>query len=238
MEISMNEKICAIVLAAGKGRRMGGDIQKQYMKINGKPLIYYSLKTMEKVVDEIVLVVGQGEIPYCQEQIVDLYKFKKISKIVEGGKERYNSVYAGLQALKKCDYVLIHDGARPCITKDILEKSIEFTKKYKATVLGTRSKDTIKISDKQGIAIQTPDRNYVWNIQTPQSFEYNLIRKAYDTMLQKDTSDINITDDAMVVEMFTEHKIKIVEGSYTNIKVTTPEDIELVKVYIKDIFMK
>ena len=104
--------------------------------------------------------------------------------------------------------------------------------------MGTRSKDTIKISDKQGIAIQTPDRNYVWNIQTPQSFEYNLIRKAYDTMLQKDTSDINITDDAMVVEMFTEHKIKIVEGSYTNIKVTTPEDIELVKVYIKDIFMK
>lgn len=224
-------KTAAIVLAAGSGSRMRSNIKKQYMEINGKPLIYYALKAFEdSFTDEVVLVVSPGDIDYCKAEIVDKYGFTKVKRIVEGGAERYDSVRLGLHAISEdTDYVMIHDGARPFVTEDIMQRSVDAAKACRACVVGMPVKDTIKISDESGFAKDTPDRKTLWMIQTPQTFEYSLIRKLYDK-LEEDKEEIkekgiNITDDAMVVETFSDVKVKLVEGSYNNIKVTTPEDI-------------
>lgn len=224
-------KTAAIVLAAGSGSRMHSDIKKQYMEIGEKPLIYYSLKAFEdSFTNEIVLVVSPGDIDYCRVNIVDRYDIKKVIKIVEGGAERYDSVRLGLHAVSaNTDYVMIHDGARPFVSEDIMQRAVEGARDYRACVVGMPVKDTIKIANKDCFAKETPDRNSLWMIQTPQTFEYKLIRELYD-MLEEQKEDIakkgiSITDDAMVVETFSDVKVKLTYGSYNNIKVTTPEDI-------------
>ncbi len=227
-------KNTAVVLAAGSGKRMGSDVKKQYMEINGKPLIYYSLKTFEEsFIDDIILVTSKEDMEYVQKCIVDKFGFKKVSKIVEGGKERYHSVYNALCAINECDYVYIHDGARPCITQDILQRAADAVQKYDTAVIGVPSKDTIKIVNTVGFVSSTPDRNLLWNIQTPQVFRYGLIKEAYDYVLgnEKTLADanINITDDSMIMELFKKTPVKLVMGSYENVKVTTPSDILLVK---------
>jgi 2-C-methyl-D-erythritol 4-phosphate cytidylyltransferase len=224
-------KTGAIVLAAGSGSRMRSNIKKQYMEINEKPLIYYALQAFEdSFTDEVVLVVSPGDIDYCKAEIVDKYGFTKVKRIVEGGAERYDSVRLGLHAISEdTDYVMIHDGARPFVSEDIMQRSVDAARDFRACVVGMPVKDTIKVSDENGFAKATPDRKTLWMIQTPQTFEYSLIRKLYDK-LEEDKEEIkakgiNITDDAMVVETFSDVKVKLVEGSYNNIKVTTPEDI-------------
>lgn len=220
--------ITAIVLAAGQGKRMNSDIAKQYLLIQGKPILYYSLKTFEESnVDHIILVVGENDIDYVKNQIVDKYGLKKIKKIITGGAERYHSVYNGLQQAKDSEYVLIHDGARPFVTHEIIYRTIENVKVSKATVVGMPVKDTIKIADNQNMVVETPPREKVWMVQTPQAFEYNLIKRAYDRIIEKE--DISITDDAMVLEYSTSHKIQLIQGSYKNIKITTEEDLQLSK---------
>ena len=125
----MGEKIAAIVLAAGEGKRMGSGIPKQYMLIKSRPLVYYALKAFEEsAVDEVILVTGEDEIDYCKEYIVDRYHFNKVKKIVPGGWERYASVYFGLEAIEDADYVLIHDGARPMISAELIQKCIYYVK--------------------------------------------------------------------------------------------------------------
>ena len=229
------EKYTAIVLAAGVGKRMNSKIQKQYMLIGGKPVLFYALDAFEKSrVDEIILVVGKGEIEYCRKEIVEKYKFHKVTKIVEGGKERYHSVYEGLKAIDTADYVLIHDGARPFINQQILVHAIEAVKQYQACVVGMPVKDTIKITTEDGFSKETPERKHVWMIQTPQCFSYSLIFDAYQKMLQNE--DATITDDAMVLEKVKGLPVKMVEGSYRNIKITTPEDLLVAEAYLGDIF--
>lgn len=232
------EKITAIVLSAGKGSRMKSDIPKQYMSLNDKPVIYYSLKAFEdSPVSQIVLVTGKEDVAYCEKEIVQKYRFKKVVAVVAGGAERYDSVYCGLLAAPDTDYVLIHDGARPMVDQKIINDSIECVKKAKACVVGMPSKDTIKISDEQNYAIGTPDRKTLWSIQTPQAFSYELICNAY-SKLYKDIAqgkDIpTITDDAMVVEYATNQKVKLIEGNYENIKITTPEDILIADIFLKN----
>jgi len=232
----------AIVLAGGSGSRMNSDVPKQYMKVCDKPILYYALKTFEEsFIDEIILVVSEKDLQYCKTNIVDKYDFKKISKIVVGGKERYNSVYNGLQAIatdKNNQIIMqdinifIHDGARPCVTTDILERCLETVKRTCACVAAVPVKDTIKIVDESGYAISTPDRNTLWQIQTPQVFSFEVIKNAYDNLMHLVTIE-GITDDAMVVEHYSNVKVKMVEGSYDNIKVTTQGDIEIVKLYFK-----
>mgnify|MGYP004626627723 FL=1 len=229
------EKYTAIVLAAGVGKRMNSKIQKQYMLLGGKPVLFYALDAFEKSrVDEIILVVGKGEIEYCRKEIVEKYKFHKVTKIVEGGKERYHSVYEGLKAIDTADYVLIHDGARPFINQQILVHAIEAVKQYQACVVGMPVKDTIKITTEDGFSKETPERKHVWMIQTPQCFSYSLIFDAYQKMLQNE--DATITDDAMVLEKVKGLPVKMVEGSYRNIKITTPEDLLVAEAYLGDIF--
>lgn len=232
------EKTVAIVLAAGKGSRMKSDVHKQYLLIKDRPVLYYSLKAFEdSFVDEIILVTGEEEIPYCSKEIVEKYGFAKVTKIVAGGKERYHSVYAGLKAIDSCEYVFIHDGARPFITEQILERAYESVKKEHACVVGMPVKDTIKLADESGYAADTPQRDLLWIIQTPQVFSFSLIKDAYTAFLNQEqellAQGIKMTDDAMVAEMFSDKKIRLVEGSYENIKITTPEDLKVAEALLR-----
>lgn len=231
----------AVVLAAGSGKRMHSDIKKQFLLIQDKPVIYYSLQTFQQsFIDEIALVVSEEDRDYCKKNIVDQYGFSKVKYIEAGGKERYHSVAAGLACLTDCDYIFIHDGARPMITEKILERAYECVKKNDACVVGMPVKDTIKIADKNGFIHQTPDRNLVWMIQTPQVFESTLIKEAYSRLLAQEEDlkeqGIHITDDAMVVETLMKHPVKLVEGSYENIKITTPEDLLIAKNFKSKIY--
>lgn len=232
----MAEKYTAVILAAGQGKRMGSSIHKQYLLLHGKPILYYSLKAFEESpVDEMILVTGKGEEEFCQREIIDKYHLKKIRRIVEGGAERYDSVYHGLCAIDKTDYVLIHDGARPFVDNEIILRSMEAAKAYQACVVGMPVKDTIKVIDEKEFAKETPDRETLWMIQTPQAFSYPLIYESYKTLHNSLTEakqsisseEIKVTDDAMVVELFSDVSVKLVRGSYQNIKITTPEDLRV-----------
>lgn len=226
-------KYAAIVLAAGSGSRMNTQVHKQYLLLQGKPILYYSLKAFEESpVDEIILVVGKGEITYCKTEIIEKYHITKVSHIVEGGKERYHSVFEGLKYTEEADYVLIHDGARPFLNQQIIRQSMDAVIKYQACVIGMPVKDTIKIADDDCYAKETPERKKVWMIQTPQTFERKLIYDAYEKMLQNE--DSAITDDAMVLERVTGKKTKLIPGSYRNIKITTPEDLLIADVYLEN----
>lgn len=229
-------KITAIVLAAGSGSRMKSKTKKQFMEIKGKPVIWYSLFEFEKSrVDEIILVTGKEDIDYCKKEIVEKYNLKKIKNVVAGGSKRYESVYNGLKEVTG-NIVLIHDGARPLINNEIIERSIEGTIKSDACVVGVPVKDTIKRADKEGYIIDTPNRSELWITQTPQSFKTDLVKMAYKKMkeeLEKGNTTLNITDDAMVVEEFTTNQVRFVQGDYKNIKVTTPEDIDIAELFIE-----
>ena len=224
-------KSVAVILAAGSGSRMKTDVKKQFMEIGGKPLVYYSIKAFEEsAVDDIVLVVSRGDVDYVKKEIVEKYKFDKVTAVVEGGLARYHSVRLGLMAAANdCDYAFIHDGARPFVNREIIMRAMSAVREFKACVVGMPAKDTIKIADEKGFAASTPDRNLMWVIQTPQVFSYQMILDLYKRLDREEgdlmAKGINITDDAMVVEYYTDTKVKLVEGSYDNIKITTPEDV-------------
>lgn len=226
------EKIAAIVLAAGAGKRMNSAVHKQYMLLEGKPVLYYALKAFEESeVTEIILVVGAGEEEYCRTEIIEKYGIGKVGAVVQGGRERYHSVYAGLNAAQGADYVLIHDGARPLVTADIIKRSIECVRTGQSCVVGMPVKDTIKILDDDGFAKETPDRRTLWQMQTPQTFPYQVIRAAYEKIIAED--DSTVTDDAMVLEKAAGQRVKVIEGGYQNLKITTPEDLLVASAYLK-----
>ena len=231
----MIEKHCnitAIVLAAGKGSRMHSDTPKQFMMLGGYPVLYYALKAFQdSEVNDIILVTGDEYVDFCRENIVDAYDLSKVKAIVIGGAERYDSVRLGLMAAEGAKYVLIHDGARPCITQKIISDSIETVKKYAACTVGVPVKDTIKIVDYDQMGVDTPDRSKLWQIQTPQSFDRELLLSCYDRLgLEKYTA---ITDDTMIVERYSEVRTKVIMGDYENIKITTPEDLKIALNFLK-----
>ncbi len=237
----MKEKCTAIVLAAGVGKRMQSNVAKQYMILGDKPVIWYALQTFEQSerIAEVILVVGNGEIPYAKAEIVDRYGFRKVSAVVEGGAERYLSVWNGLLAMTKAaDYVFIHDGARPFVNEHMIEETYREVKEHGACVVGMPVKDTIKVADEQGIAVRTPKRKSLWAVQTPQVFRGELILEAYKKLIdelenRKAGPDFTVTDDAMVVETMLQHPVKLVTGSYENIKITTPEDMLMAEAILK-----
>lgn len=226
------EHNAAIVLAAGRGKRMNSRIQKQFLNLGGYPVLYYSLKCFQNspLIRDIILVTGDQDISYCREEIVKKYGFSKVSALVPGGKERYDSVYAGLCACGNCDYVFIHDGARPFLTEEILQRGAKGVRRSGACVVGMPSKDTVKFRNEDGWIGGTPERDRVWIIQTPQIFSYSIVRAAYDKLQNQDKS--NITDDAMVVERNMDVPVFLVEGSYRNIKITTPEDLKIGEAFL------
>ncbi len=231
----------AIVLAAGRGKRMNSDVAKQYLLIQDKPVLYYALKQFEdSFVDDIILVTAAEEIEYCRKEIVENFSFKKVRKITEGGKERYHSVYQGLLAaegISKEACIYIHDGARPFVNEDILKRAKDSVERYGSGVVGMPVKDTIKIVDEKGFAVNTPKRSLVWQVQTPQCFLFSVIMPAYTKLIETEEELLNqgiaITDDAMVVELFSGNQVKLVEGSYENIKITTPEDLTVAQSFLQ-----
>ncbi len=220
------KKTCiAIILAAGSGSRMKSTVHKQYLLLSGHPVLYYSLMAFQKspLIDGIVLVSEKGFIDYCRTEIVEKYGFSKVMNIVPGGKERFDSAYQGLLSCPPCDYVMIHDGARPFVTEEMLCRGYAGARETGACILAVPSKDTIKTAD-DGIHVSgTIDRKTAFIVQTPQIFRYSLIREAYERMFDHGTD--GITDDAMAVEREMGVPVTIAEGSYRNIKITTPEDI-------------
>lgn len=228
MDNNLKEKVTAIVLAAGRGLRMKSKVLKPYMDLGGKPLITYALRAFEdSETDDVILVAGEKEIDYIREEIVDAYGFSKVSQIIPGGCERYESVYFGLRAAMRvpepADYVLIHDGARPFISPSKVASCIRSVKECKACVMGMPVDDTIKIVDDSGTAVFTPERKKVWRIQTPQCFILPEIHDAYQRMM--DEGDTRMTDDAMVMEQYGKRRVKVIKGGYDNIKITKPEDL-------------
>lgn len=243
----MNKKRCtAIVLAAGSGSRMKSNVAKQYMLINEKPLIWYALHAIEEsaIIDDCILVTGEADITYMQQEIVEKYGLTKVAAIIAGGAERYLSVakamefiaQGGLPVPNTEGFIFIHDGARPFLTETILRDTYEAVQQYHACVAAVPSKDTIKIADGEGFVSQTPDRRKVWSIQTPQVFSTKLIIDAYAKLIEElpamTQNGLMVTDDASVVELFTHHKVKLVEASYTNLKITTPEDIATAETFL------
>lgn len=224
--------VSVILLAAGKGSRMKSEKAKQFLEINGKPLLYYSLRTFDaSVVDEIILVTRSSDIDYVREEIVGKYGFHKVKKIIPGGKERFNSVNKGLKACdKRNKIIMIHDCARPCVTNRMILDSISGARRYKAVTIAMPVKDTIKVVNEEGFGVETPDRRTLYQIQTPQTFDRKLLEEAYERL--RLSGDTDITDDTMIVERYLDVSSKMIEGSYENIKVTTPEDIEIAELYL------
>ncbi len=223
----------AIIVAAGKGRRMGAGINKQFLNIKGKPILYYSLSVFSKhpFIDGIILVCSSDEIDYCKEQIVEKYNIKKVVKIVSGGKERQDSVLSGLRAISDCDVVLIHDGARPFVSYKIIEDGINHAKTYGACTCGINPKDTIKIKNNDGFSEGTLDRSKLFCVQTPQCFKYDLIMECHEKLIQ----DCGfVTDDSSVIERYGK-KVYLYEGSYSNIKITTQEDLLIAESIIQQL---
>lgn len=228
------EKYTAIVVAAGQGKRMGTQIQKQFLDLGeGKPVLYYSLNCFQKssLIDEIILVTSQDGIAFCQKEIVEKYNLNKVAKIIPGGRERRDSVCQGLKQCTDADYVLIHDGARPFVTEEILQKVVDAARVHKACAVGVPAKDTVKLLDEQGFVRETPDRNQTWLVQTPQAFAYSLICEAH-TFIGKHPTE-SVTDDAMAVERSGLARVKMVLGDYSNLKITTPEDLETAKGFFR-----
>ena len=218
---------------------MNSGVKKQFLIIEGKSVLSYSLEIFEKAtfITEIVIVTSEDELEYIQAEYIQSRKSSKPCKVIAGGKERYHSVYHALKEIEACDYVFIHDAARPFLTQDILNRTYTCVKEYKACVTGVLSKDTVKLSSEDGYVESTPNRKNVWIIQTPQVFDFPLIRLAYEELILREEeltiNGIQITDDAMVVETFSGVRVKLVEGDYHNIKITTPEDIQIASVFSK-----
>lgn len=232
-------KNIAIVLAGGSGRRLGGKQPKQYMELCGKPLIYYCLKTFEEsFIDEVVLVCREGDEEYCRKEIVDKFDLRKVTDIVPGGRERYDSVYNGLKACRDCKNVFIHDGARPFVTRYVLERCLHYVEKYSAAAAAVKAKDTIKLENGDGFIDQTPDRDLVWLIQTPQVFKFDMILKCYEKLKREEkrlaAANVSVTDDTMVAKMFADVDARLVESDYKNIKITTADDLIIAEAFLRE----
>lgn len=228
----MGYKISAVILGAGKSTRMGEGINKIFLCLKQKPIICYSLAIFQKchLINDITLVVREEDIKRAEDLVLN-FGFSKVKKIISGGEERQDSVYNGLLALDNPEFVVIHDGARPFISEDLLTNSIDAAISFGAAVVAVPVKDTIKIVDNDGFIERTLERNKLYHIQTPQSFKYDLILKAYEKGIGE---GLKVTDDAAFLESFG-IKVRVVYGSYNNIKITTPFDRDLAEFLVEKI---
>jgi len=258
----MDKKYTAIIVAAGTGKRMNSPVKKQYMEIGGYPVLYHTLKAFENSrTDEIIVVTGADEVEFVKKDIVEKYGFKKVSAVCPGGRERYDSVYEGIKLILQrekvfCNgllpgdenatadrqekdverFVLIHDGVRPLISVELINRCIESVTECGACIPGVAEKDTVKEADTGMVVLKTHDRKHLYRIQTPQCFGLSLIDLAFERYYGEKKSQgrvPDITDDAMLVEKYTGCSVKIIEGEYENIKITTPEDIGLAEFFLK-----
>ncbi len=224
--------VTAVIVAAGSGQRMNKNKPKQFLELLHKPILAWTLEVFETTesVAEIVLVVPRGTLKYCREEIVARYGYKKIVNIVSGGKQRQDSVYKGLKKIdKNCQIIIIHDGVRPFVTHQMIIDSLDMVKRYSACIFAVPVKDTIKRIDRNGLVKGTLLREELGLVQTPQTFEFNLIKKAYQKAFR---DNFYGTDDAMLIERIG-GQVKVLPGSYDNIKITTPPDLILAEIIQK-----
>ncbi len=224
----MANNLRVVIAAAGTGSRMKSRINKQYMLLNSRPILSYSLDVFEKyeAVDEIVIVAHPREIEYCEREIVNKFGYRKVKKVIPGGKQRQDSVWAGLLQLNQdTDYVAVHDGARPLLTLALLDDLIKEAEEWGAAIPGVYVKDTLKMVDRDGFVGNTLDRSSTVFIQTPQVFRFKEIYQAYEMALEE---GFKSTDDAALFEKYI-GRVKVVPGNYNNLKITTPEDLIIVE---------
>ncbi len=228
----MEKNFCsAIIPAAGKGIRMGTEIQKQFLQLADKEVIIHTLEKFEncEVIDEIIVVTGEEMIPYM-ESLIQTYQLKKVVKIIKGGKERQDSVYQGLKNVnEKSDIIVIHDGVRPFILESDMIKTIEGAKESGACILGVPSKDTMKVCSKNQEVVHTPSRDTLWAVQTPQTFRKDILLRGFNKAYRDDFVG---TDESTLVERLG-IRVKVATGSYDNIKITTKEDLFLAEALLK-----
>lgn len=225
-------KVTAIIVAAGRSKRIKDRIPKQFMEIAGKPILCHTLQGFEdcKEIDEILPVVPEDWLAYCSAEVVDKYGYKKITKVISGGEKRQDSVHKGLLAAPKdTSIVLIHDGVRPLVRVSKIAKSIELCKECKAVILAVPIKETIKRVEGKSVHT-TLNRERLWTAQTPQTFDYKLLLEAYE---KAKLDGFRGTDDASLVERIG-MEVKILEGDYDNVKITTPEDLILAEQILRE----
>jgi 2-C-methyl-D-erythritol 4-phosphate cytidylyltransferase len=224
-------QVSAIIPAAGSGARMGG-IKKPYMDLAGKPILAHTLTIFQQcpLVNSIVVVTAKDDEARCVQDVVTTYGIDKSLSIVAGGDTRQESVFNALRELSSnTDVVVIHDAVRPFVTEEMILQSIDNANQYGSAIVAVPVKDTIKESDDDGFVMKTLDRCRLWAIQTPQTFKYDLIMKAH--LYARDNS-IQATDDAFLIEQIG-HKVKLIMGSYENIKITTPDDLVIAKAILE-----
>ena len=220
MKVANQQKVGAVIVAAGKGERMG-EVDKMFALLGGKPVIARVIDTFEKCnsVDQMVVVISQENLEKCQQLVVE-QGWSKVTEVCPGGERRQDSVAAGLSRLNRCHWVVIHDGARPLVTGGLIERGLMEARETGAAVAAVPVTDTIKVAGDDRIVRETPPRGNLWAVQTPQVFRFDIIAKAYQQ------AKAEVTDDATLVEGLG-YKVKLYMGAYDNIKVTTPDDLVL-----------
>ena len=219
------DRVGAVVVAAGQSTRMSG-MDKVFTTVAGLPLVAHSISVLEacESIDRIVMVLSSTRVAEGR-RLVQEQGWRKVIDVCAGGERRQDSVVTGLERLEECQWVLVHDGARPCITTYLVEQGLESARETGATVAAVPSKDTIKVVSRDCIVESTPDRTKLWSVQTPQTFRYDLLMSAH----REATGDF--TDDASMVEAIG-GRVKVHLGSYDNFKVTTPEDLPIVEQWL------
>lgn len=222
-----NQSVTGIILVAGNSTRFGKNSNKNFELVNNNTILSYSVEafTKNQYIDNIIIVIKEND-KSIVEKIINKYKKLKDIQIVIGGKSRQESVYNALNSAKS-DFVIIHDGARPAIKQEYINNCIEEMNNFKGVTIGVKSKDTIKITDDAGIVIDTTKRSNTWIVQTPQCFERKTLLNLHEKY-----KEIEATDDCMLMEQ-ENIKIKMIEGDYTNIKITTAEDINIIQEFLR-----
>jgi len=219
-------KVVAIIVAGGSGNRMGNSRSKQYLLLGGVPILVHTLRTFERAsaINHIILVVPENDIDYTRHSIIEQYQISKVKQIVAGGRQRQDSVRNGLDIVSdENEIVVIHDGVRPFVSEETINASVQKAFEEDAVTVGVAVKDTVKSVDRNGLIKKTLKRDTMWLTQTPQAFKIEIIKRAYQRAYE---DNIYGTDDASLVERI-DIKVRMINGSYDNIKITTPEDLEL-----------
>ena len=229
----MNSKVCTLIPAAGKGSRMAHSLKKPYLKLATKPILAHTIQRFEQntAVDAIFVIVDEGDFSECRTTVLEPYPFTKVQKLVAGGETRQRSVYNGLRTLSAdVDFVIVHDGVRPFVTDETIFACLAAAEEYGAAVAAVPVKDTIKVADENCFITQTPEREKLWAVQTPQVFRKSVLQEAHQAAQEHQLTG---TDDAALVEQLG-FPVKLVMGSYANLKITTPVDLRVAELLLSD----
>lgn len=221
----------ALIPAAGRGRRMGCGVEKQFMQVAGKPLLTHTLACFEAApgIDRVVVIVPPGREAYCAEAIVAVEGFRKVSRIVAGAETRQRSVTAGFRWIgEDVDVVVIHDGARPFVSPSLIQTSVDLAYRHGSAIVAVPESDTLKRVSADGTVVETVDRQQLWRAQTPQAFQRSILERA---LAYAEEHDVDATDEAALVESLS-WPVRIVPGSMWNFKVTTPDDLRFAQVLL------